>query len=94
MTNWMDPETLWLNVINALLGLVTAGMLMVVAGVAVHDLLLKWRTEHGEARAPEQEAWFAPALGLTMADGGEKVAEKEKEEKQKKEEMSESAERR
>jgi hypothetical protein len=71
MTNWSDPQTLWLNIVNALLGIVTIAMLLVVVGVVVHDLLLKWRMAHAAARELEPHTYFAPALGLTMADGGE-----------------------
>jgi hypothetical protein len=69
---WNDPQTLWLNITNIVLGLVTLACVGLV-GFAV------WRELRGRLRkrqtvtGDEFDAHVAhfPELGLTMADGGE-----------------------
>ncbi len=66
--DWSDSQTLWLNVTNLVLGLVT---LLAVAGVAftcVREVLARRAKRHVTEGA---HAYFDPELGLTMADGGE-----------------------
>ena len=76
MTDWTDPQTFWLNVTNALLGLVTLAAFVTVVGVAAYDLMTRWLKQEDRESAPEPHALHVPALGLTMADGGEKTREK------------------
>jgi hypothetical protein len=75
-----DPKTFWLNVTNALLGLVTIAAFVAVVGVAVYDFVWKKIGHRAPARELEPRglrvptgphAHRVPALGLTMADGGE-----------------------
>ena len=73
MTDWTDPQTFWLNVTNALLGLVTLAAFVTVVGVAAYDLLMRWLKQEEDESATEPHALHVPALGLTMADGGEKT---------------------
>jgi len=75
MTDWTDPQTFWLNVTNALLGLVTLAAFVTVVGVAAYDLLMRWLKQEEDESAAEPHALHVPALGLTMADGGEKKRE-------------------
>lgn len=75
MTDWMDPETFWLNVTNALLGLVTLAAFVTVVGVAVYDLVMRWLGQEASDTEAEPHALHVPALGMTMADGGEKTRE-------------------
>lgn len=78
MTDWMNTETFWLNATNALLGLFTLVALLLVLVAAGHDIAAKWRAMRAAAReGVDLHAMQVPALGLTMADGGEKVEEKE-----------------
>ena len=79
--DWND-QTLWLNVTNAALGLVTlAAVLMVVVSVARELVARRRRAHDSTALDDEVRALFAtsphtlsvPGLGLTMADGGEPV---------------------
>jgi hypothetical protein len=65
------PDTFWLDFTNIALGLVTlACVLAIVAGVA-SELRLRLRS-----RATEDDHAFAtPELGVTMADGGERIDE-------------------
>jgi len=75
MTDWTDPQTFWLNVTNALLGLVTVAAFVTVVGVALYDVMLKWLRQESRATKTEPHALHVPALGMTMADGGEKTRE-------------------
>ncbi len=65
------PDTFWLNFTNIALGLVTLlGVLVIVAAVA-RELWERWERR---AAAPEDDHAFAtPGLGVTMADGGERI---------------------
>ncbi|HXI03395.1 MAG TPA: hypothetical protein VNI57_09480 [Candidatus Saccharimonadales bacterium] len=76
MTDWTDPEAFWLNVTNALLGLVTIAAFLAVAVAAFYDVVVKWVRRRAESQATEPHAYRAPALGLTMADGGEVMGER------------------
>lgn len=80
--NW----TFWLNMTNFALGMVTVLALVVVFTSVGWDLLVRkvhaprphgldLSTLDGELRAMLQgsHSMFEPGLGLTMADGGEKI---------------------
>jgi len=86
--NW----TMWLNITNFALGIVTLLAVVVVAGAVSWDLFFMWlrKTHKGdvadvtavnmqrlmaEVRAGwgDSHSFSVPGLGLTMADGGEKV---------------------
>jgi hypothetical protein len=75
--DWND-QTLWLNVTNLALGVVTLAAVL-VAVVAVARELVARRREAREAAGLDEEmramfdsphALSVPGLGLTMADGG------------------------
>jgi len=78
--NWSDPQTLWLNVTNLALGVVTLlAVLLVAAGIA-HELVLRRRRARQMAGLDVEMVALlggsthslpVPGLGLTMADGGE-----------------------
>jgi len=86
--NW----TMWLNITNAALGVVTLLAVVVVAGAVSWDLFFMWlrKAHKGDVAdiqgvnmqrlmAEVREGWgdahsfSVPGLGLTMADGGEKI---------------------
>jgi len=69
------PDTFWLTFTNIALGLVTILCLLVVAGGVVRELLHR-RAQRALAGA-DDHAFATPALGVTMADGGERVDERE-----------------
>ena len=73
-------EILWLNLTNAGLGLATLGGIVALGWAAVREL-----RERAKGRVAvhdlDPHAAFIPELGLTMADGGEKLAEKTEEKK-------------
>ncbi len=75
MSTFLDPETLWLNLTNALLGLVTVVCIAAVVRVALQEWL--WRaTETSAAMLPDDShAFDISGLGITMADGGERLDE-------------------
>jgi hypothetical protein len=72
MANWGDPETFWLNVTNAFLGIVTAAAFLVVAGAVLNEVLVRVRKRIASA-VGDLHTLHVPALGPTMADGGEKI---------------------
>jgi hypothetical protein len=79
--NWSDPQTLWLNIINLSLGLVTLVCIAAIGYGIMQDVRAKSRKRAAEGalqRAADNvvsglggHAFDMPGLGLTMADGGE-----------------------
>ena len=74
MVNWADPETFWLNVTNAALGVVTAVAFLVVAGAVFNEVLVRVRKRIASA-VGDAHTLHVPVLGATMADGGERVGD-------------------
>ena len=71
MFNFNDPNTFWLNATNLVLGLVT-----LICCVAVGRGLYQEISARLKKRVPvmaDDHAFLVPDLGLTMADGGERV---------------------
>jgi len=68
-----DPQTYWLNLTNIVLGLVTL-VCCVVIGRAVFKELFATERKRAHVEA-DDHAFALDGLGLTMADGGEKVEE-------------------
>ena len=71
MFNFNDPNTIWLNVTNFVLGLVT-----LICCVAVGRGVYLDVRERLRKRAPatlDDHAFLIPELGITMADGGERL---------------------
>jgi len=73
--NWSDPQTFWLNVTNAGLGIVTLVALFSVLGAVAVELYGRVK-KRATTDAPDFHTLHVPTLGLTMADGGEKIDEK------------------
>jgi hypothetical protein len=72
-----DFETFWLTATNIVLGLVT----LVCFGVLAHGFFLELKTRLATRRArlavsSDDHAFVVPMLGVTMADGGERVDKK------------------
>jgi hypothetical protein len=76
LVDWSDPETFWLNVTNALLGLVTVVALALVAGAAAVEIFGRLKARLFSS-AFDPHVLPAPGLGTTMADGGEKTKDEE-----------------
>jgi hypothetical protein len=67
-----DPKTLWLNVTNIALGLVTLICILAAGTALFHEVTIRMR-KRALVPAHDDHALFHPDLGLTMADGGEKL---------------------
>ncbi len=73
-----DPKTYWLNLTNIGLGIVTLACLVILCRSVLLDI---WDRIKGRAPAAvhlDDHTFFEPELGLTMADGGEKRANGER----------------
>jgi hypothetical protein len=74
-----DTEVLWLNLTNAGLGLATLAGIAALAWAVLRDLRERAKSRvavHGL----DPHSAFIPELGLTMADGGEKVEKADEDE--------------
>ena len=71
MVNWSDPQTFWLNVMNAALGAVCL-VCVALFLVSVAQEIGAWLRQRSVRLAQLRDhAFSVPGLGLTMADGGE-----------------------
>ena len=73
MLNFNDPETFWLNVTNIALGVVTVVCFAAVAGVVFREIVARLRARAVVMVEKDDHAFVMPELGLTMADGGERL---------------------
>ena len=83
-----DPSTYWLTFTNAALGVVVL-ICCIAVGIGVLQEVAARRKKRAAASALDREeselvasfqdghAFHTPALGLTMADGGEELKKKE-----------------
>ena len=71
--DWGNSQTLWLNLTNLALGIVTLLALFVVGFGVAQEVLAKRRRARELAGMDEEvrHLLHVPELGLTMADGGE-----------------------
>lgn len=69
-TEFFDPQTLWLNVTNLALGVVTLLCVLAVGWGVVTEVLARVRKP---ATADDGHAFWNPDLGWTMADGGKRL---------------------
>jgi hypothetical protein len=74
MFNFTD-ETMWLTVTNIALGVVVLIGCIVVARVFAAELFDRVRKSFAAQHSPAHEL-FVSDLGLTMADGGERIDKK------------------
>jgi hypothetical protein len=72
----VDPETYWLNITNITLGVVTAVCLIGVGTMVVREVMAKMRKRVQVPAYSDNHLFAFSDLGITMADGGEKVDEK------------------
>lgn len=69
-----DPQTLWLNLTNIGLGVITLASVLVAAGGVTRELMIRRLRMHEAGRLDdEMHTLLVPELGLTMADGGQPV---------------------
>jgi hypothetical protein len=81
-----DPSTYWLNITNAVLGLVVLVCCVAVAIGIVQELAAKRKKAAAISKLDREvadlvsayggHAFQVPGLGVTMADGGEKLEDK------------------
>ena len=82
-----DPATYWLNVTNLLLGLITLACVAAVAAGVIQELAARRKKRAALAGLDAEvselvtsfgdgHAFHTPALGMTMADGGEPIDNK------------------
>ncbi|MGA7614993.1 MAG: hypothetical protein WBX15_07420 [Thermoanaerobaculia bacterium] len=68
----MDPETMWLNITNVVLGVVTFLCVGAVLWGIGAEVLARLAHRAAVSRPLDDHAFAVPGLGLTMADGGKK----------------------
>jgi hypothetical protein len=69
----MNDETFWLNVTNIALGVVTLACVALFVSVVLQEVVERVR-QHVLVFSPKDDhAFVLPELGLTMADGGERL---------------------
>jgi uncharacterized membrane protein YcjF (UPF0283 family) len=68
-----DPETFWLNTTNIALGAVTLICIVAVVSVVFREVLQRVRSRVRATVHADDHAFAHPELGLTMADGGERL---------------------
>lgn len=73
MFDLFDPETYWLNATNIVLGVVTLVCLIAVSSTVVRELLQRARQRVPVFAQRDEHTFVLSDLGITMADGGEKV---------------------
>ena len=66
-----DPSSVWLNVTNFVLGIVTVICCAIVGKAVYADL--RARFGRRKRMAADDHAFVIPQLGITMADGGKKL---------------------
>jgi hypothetical protein len=66
-------ETFWLNFTNIALGLVTLVCVIAIVAGVVRELSHRLAHSH---KLADDHAFHTPDLGVTMADGGERVEPK------------------
>jgi len=71
--------TFWVTAINVLLAVVTLGIVLLVSGAAVNDIVRRSSTRR---TARHHDAEVFRRLGITMPDGGEPIDEMEELRKQ------------
>lgn len=76
MFDFGDPRTVWLNATNVILGLVTLACLVLLAKALLDEL--RTRKVRKLRMADSDHVYSVEGLGLTMADGGEKLPPEKK----------------
>jgi hypothetical protein len=70
----MDSEAAWLNITNIVLGAITFMAFAVVVTVAFREVVARVRSRATLRLTDDDHAFLHDSLGLTMADGGERLA--------------------
>jgi hypothetical protein len=75
MIAFLDPETVWLTLTNATLGLVTLVCVSVVVYAVVKEMLVRSAAKNRIPVEADTHVFRLEELGITMADGGERLDE-------------------
>ena len=70
-------EVFWLNVTNLVLGLATLICLVVIGYAVLRDIRERVRAHATESEKVDDHAFVIDGLGVTMADGGERLGNDE-----------------
>jgi hypothetical protein len=76
--NLNDPQTVWLNLTNIGLGLITLVCLVVAGRVFFKEIGERMRAAAARTVSADDHAFHHAELGFTMADGGEKLEDKDR----------------
>ena len=68
-----DSDTFWLTVINAILGLVTLICVVAMGSGLYQDVKARVLARRRVRVTADDHAFVLPKLGITMADGGERI---------------------
>lgn len=71
--DFLEPTTRWLNITNLALGIVTLVCCLAVAWGVAAEVFVRLRKRVALPRPIDDHTFAVSSLGLTMADGGEKV---------------------
>lgn len=74
MFDFSNPDTMWLNITNVVLGAVTLIACIAVGYGVVRELALKFKESRVHVPAASEHT-FVDSLGYLVADGGEKTDE-------------------
>lgn len=77
MFNSMDSETLWLTITNAGLGIVALVCIIAVGIVLTKEIFADVRSKVRIPQLQDDHSFMLHDLGITMADGGKRIDEKE-----------------
>lgn len=77
MFNSMDSETLWLTITNVGLGIVTLICIIAVGIVIAKEVFADVRSKVRLPQLQDDHSFMLNDLGITMADGGKPIDEKE-----------------
>jgi hypothetical protein len=68
-----DPKTFWLNVTNIALGVVTGICVLFLGKALFQEFVQRIRATRRSTVKLDEYSLMVPELGLTMADGGERL---------------------
>jgi hypothetical protein len=68
-----DPKTFWLTVTNIALGVVTGICILFLGKSLFQEIVQRVRAEKRATTKVDEYSYMVPELGLTMADGGERL---------------------
>ncbi|MBI2429818.1 MAG: hypothetical protein HYV29_13690 [Ignavibacteriales bacterium] len=73
----MDSETMWLTITNLGLGIVTLVCIVAVGVVITKEIFADARAKVKIPALQDDHSFMLADLGITMADGGKRIDEKE-----------------